>query len=737
MSFLLAVISAAIVLFSISVTEGKPSWKPASAALLFVHGGGQTISSVVIGTTPGSNACNGTGTGSTCTWPNTQNNSSTTGSEPYNYIGTLSAVLSAGTPPYSGSYTLLSGTPGGNCAGHTFDNTHFSVSNGDLVINSSGNAPVAGTTYYVCIVPVVGATTTNALALTILVYNFIDAAGTYCASHGGGNGSTGSPWTDACIAYAISQAGTGDTVFLAAGNWALNITGTNITISKTINLVGAASGNTFDVYGHPNNGFCSTAGSDACLPAGFTRIYTTGSNQYPGPAGFVSFASCSNDNVAHIFSDGSLASSGGNSNGTLNFNNCPGSTVNDIRVWSYQSAATIAETQFYIYQSNNTSVTNSIFAASPYWSNTQYSGGQIFQSQEQNIQLVKNNMFWEYPFNGFYMDNVTFSDNTTYQMSDPNGNGSNAYGINGYAGCTYGPVCRANGGTTGSYHDYYYNNYLTFATRDFMALGGGINDPPNGGGVENDIQLKGNWIIGRTAAIDSCGLHLGNGCPYGSTSGSEGPQLNLSGNGYSFISQNNSIIGSVGANLTATGSGCTSSGQGAACSAGNETQTINFNSTQNYLQSPSNLYNTDAGTITPTVTGNFCDNASHSSPTFFAQTDSTNCATAQSAWTTAPTCTFTLGPLTGSIVPITATTFTAQFGAVQYIAQAASSPPSTPTSGDARWNYSGNGNGGNQSYIPPYSLAASHGQTVYMWVMDNAATPHIAACTATGSALVY
>lgn len=695
----------------------------------------QIVSSVVIGTAPGSNACNGTATGSSCTWPNTQNTSNTAGSEPYNYIGTLSAVLSSGTPPYSGGYTLAAGGSG-NCTGHTFDTSHFSVSSGDLVIASGGSAPVAGNTYYVCIEPSVGGTTSNAIALTIPVYHFIDAVALGCS----GSGTTASPWTAACISAAVTSASTGDTVFLQAGNYDLDTGQSPVTISKTINLVGAASGNTFDAYGHPNNGYCSTAGSDACLPSGFTRIYTGGSSSCITACvgGWVSFTSCSNANVAHIFVDGSVATAGGDGWGTLNFQQCNGSTVNDIRVWSYQSSTFSGETQFWIKQSDHTSVQNSIFAEPPYYSSGFYSGGQVAQSQEQNYQLVNNNMFWEESFNPFYTDSDTYTDNTNYQMADPGGNNSPANGAFSFEGCAYGTGC-FNGGTTGNYHDYIYNNYFT-GGNVYMSIGGGPNDPPQGGGALSDLQAIGNWVVGTDTSVDSCAIHLAYGggvsCLYGATSGGNGPQINISGNGYSFISQNNSIIGSSSAHLTATGSGCTSSGQGATCSSnGNETQTVNFNATQNYLQSPSNHYDSDAGTITPTVTGNYCDNASHSSPTHFTQTDATQCAT--SGFTTAPTCTFTLGPLTGSVVPITATTFIAQYGAVQYIAQAASTPPSTPNSSDSRWNYSGNGNGGNQSYIPPYSVAASHGNTVYMWVMDNAATPHIAACTATGSAVVY
>jgi hypothetical protein len=84
-------------------------------------------------------------------------------------------------------------------------------------------------------------------------------------------------------------------------------------------------------------------------------------------------------------------------------------------------------------------------------------------------------------------------------------------------------------------------------------------------------------------------------------------------------------------------------------------------------------------------------------------------------------------PVKGRVVPINSPSFTAQYGAVQWLASTSST---TPTASDARWS-SNNGNFPNSaanSYIPPVSLSnVTHGDTVYMWVMDSA--NHISAPT--------
>jgi hypothetical protein len=135
-----------------------------------------------------------------------------------------------------------------------------------------------------------------------------------------------------------------------------------------------------------------------------------------------------------------------------------------------------------------------------------------------------------------------------------------------------------------------------------------------------------------------------------------------------------------------------------------------FNAQKNYLSSPSNQYITNSNTISPVQTNNFCSPAAGTV---------TGCST--TGFNTAPTVSFTLGPLgAGGIVPINSPTFTAQYGAVQWLASTSST---VPTSSDARWssNNASFPNSQANSYIPPVSLSgAAHGSTVYMWVMDSA-----------------
>jgi hypothetical protein len=195
---------------------------------------------------------------------------------------------------------------------------------------------------------------------------------------------------------------------------------------------------------------------------------------------------------------------------------------------------------------------------------------------------------------------------------------------------------------------------------------------------------------------------------------------NESDNGTHYNITSNSLIGSTAAELNAQGTSWLDCKLGNPFS-GNYTtipiKVYGFNAQKNYLQSPSNQYLTNANSISPTQTGNFCSSA--------AGTVS-GCAT--SGFTTPPTCSFAAGSLSGSTLPFTSTSFTAQYGAVQWLATTAST---APLSSDSRWS-SNNGsfpNSAANSYIPPVSLASvSHGNTVYMWVMDSA--NQIASCGA-------
>src|SRR5262249_42588838 len=141
-----------------------------------------------------------------------------------------------------------------------------------------------------------------------------------------------------------------------------------IITNKRINLVGAGSGNTFDAFGHPNNGQGGALGT-------VTRVYTSGT-PVMGPGGFIRFNQCSGTPgpiVSHIFFDGaaSIASNqsdnGGDFTGLLNFIYCNNPTVDDIRVLSFNNAALMPNAHYFVFgdSSNGSTVTkNSVIANS-------------------------------------------------------------------------------------------------------------------------------------------------------------------------------------------------------------------------------------------------------------------------------------------------------------------------------------------------------------------------------------
>src|SRR5262249_38050396 len=141
----------------------------------------------------------------------------------------------------------------------------------------------------------------------------------------------------------------------------------------------------------------------------------------------------------------------------------------------------------------------------------------------------------------------------------------------------------------------------------------------------------------------------------------------VSNNGYPFAITNNSIIATTTAQLDAQASGSVNCNN----TTGLPTVVYNFTAQKNYLSSPSNKYNSKPNTISPTVTGNFCAGGSA-----FSQTDSTQCAT--TGFVTPPTCSFTLGLLNvdpvqqARVVPFATTNFTAQYGAVEWLASTSS-----------------------------------------------------------------
>jgi hypothetical protein len=236
------------------------------------------------------------------------------------------------------------------------------------------------------------------------------------------------------------------------------------------------------------------------------------------------------------------------------------------------------------------------------------------------------------------------------------------------------------------------------------AIGGGVNDPHTNG-IVNDMEFTGNWLSAGAAFLSSCewrGGIDGEGCGPSGVSASPGMQVN------NIVFTNNSVVGSTSANIDFRGNGCpdpsssNNSGTGPAdCGGGNtngDMQCVNCSATKNYFSAPTVQYLTDSNTVTPTQNTNFCSGGTFS-----------GCNT--SGFNTAPTAAFTLGPLSGSVVPFSTATFTAQYGAVKWLASTSST---RPTSGGQ------SGTGLAWSYLPPQSLAVTHGSTVYLWTMDSA-----------------
>jgi hypothetical protein len=570
------------------------------------------------------------------------------------------ASLSANpTSIVSGSSATLtwSSTNATSCTG-----TGFST---NAVSGSASVSPTVTTNYSVSCTGT-GGTVSASVTVAVTTGRVIQATD-YVAANGGGDGSAANPWHGAAIQAALNAAFAGDTVYLAAGNWSLSGTPVVSSVSN-ITLTGAGSGNTFDAYGHPNNGKGEPV-------ATYTRVATD--TRY-GSAAWLQFANCSNVTVSHIYFDGSQATAGGDERGTLNFRSCPdpyvaptapGPNVDDIRVLSFHDASISPETQFFIQFSNNATVQNSVFTAS--LTNGTYAGSQIFQSQEQNNQLIKNNLFYEFAANPFYMDNVTFTVNTTVMRADnlgiPSLNPAFGFAACSNQGCGY----QAPQPSGGNYHLFVFNNFFDSAGSS-IGVGGGVNDPHTGG-IINDLEVSGNTILGNQAAIDSCVWHLFGSCVPGVLGGADGMKVN------GFTITNNSIIASQGAILNGQGTGVLSDGQ--------INTVIGMVAHHNYLSSPQNQYLNDQYTTNPVVSDNFGLDAS--------------------SMMQAPTCSFTLGTLSGSKVPFSSTSFTAQYGSVRYLA---STSPNTPGPSDSRWNY-----------LPPISLSGvTHGSTVFMWVMDSA-----------------
>jgi hypothetical protein len=680
-----------------------------AATITGTGGGSQTISSIAL-----------------------SNNRTTTGLSSGTAVGTLSVTLSPITPtfPYSGTNLHLS-TSGADSGGvcnttNGAGNGSFQVGAGDTL--QTNGALTAGNKA-VCVAASESGAAPAGQAFTITVGNLINAATTFCPANGGGNGTSGSPWHYNCIQAAVNAAVSGDTVFLAGGNWVLDSGDASfVSINKAgITLRGLDSGNTFDVYGHINNAggttMCPTTGSS------ITCVKQTGTSYPPGQSanwkGFIRFGldgqqapNCVNETVANIFFDGSTTTAGGDYDGILAFDQCPGPiTMTNIRVLTYQDAGFNGSTQLFSGSSKNVLLQNSMLGNPLSTINGHYGGGQAYESAIITGETVINNYWWQGVYNPTFNDNIVAIGNTfdmTQTDLDP------AMGV---TGCGLNPsgngahLCGTNAGTQGNFHATFSNNYLNSGNARQFAIGGAVNDwsgvpATSTTGNINDLHFTGNWMFGTNVALDACEWHLFNDQSNCANNGMSINALadtgcNLSNSGNPYMNTNNSLIGTLSSQLNAYGTGT-----GVPCFSSSNpingqfvpAQVYNYTGQQNYLSSPSNQYNFNANTFNPTVTDNFCAGG-----TTFTQTDSTQCAT--TGFTTSPTASFTLGPLSGTIVPFTATNFTAQYGAVKWLASTSSTPPTS--SGQS-------GTGAGWSFTPPIQLSGvAHGNTVFLWTMDS------------------
>jgi hypothetical protein len=668
-------------------------------------------------------------------------NSTTTGLSSGSAVGTFAVTLNPISPTFSYTGTNLhlstTGTDSGGVCNSTNGaaNGSFQIINGDTLATNetltSGNKSI-------CVAASQAGVAAKGQTFTISVSNRIDAS-TFCAANGGGNGSIGSPWQAACIQAAVNAAGSGDTIFLAAGHWALNTANSPVIVgSKTIHFVGAGSGNTFDSFGHISN-------ANGNQPTGtFTRIFSTGpsATSAGGPCttpgvigGWIEFDNPgTNNSLEHIFVDGSLATAGGSSCGIIALQRVTKTYVNDIRHLTCSNSTICGpfytEPQWSPVLTSGDTVINSLWAEpANSISGGQYGTGQVYQSVTGEVPatqtLIQNNIFYQFVPNIINYTNVLMANNMIVIFNDGSGAGANLQ--YGPTGCNiyidqsiYGP-CGDSGLLTGTYHVSHVNNYW-YQPNGLMAIGGGVNDPSTSGAI-SDLNYTGNWIIGSTAGIDSCEWHRRNDEGNCIAPGAVGMQINGTGGGAQgstctiaptdtcFNVFNNSIIGSTLAYMWAGGNGLIS---GSSIIHPQDSTTNNFNAHRNYLKGPGPStvsLTTDSKTINPSITGNFCSGGT------FTQTDSTSCAT--SGFTTTPTVSFTLGLLSGSSVPFTTTGFTAQYGAVQWYASTSST---CPASGSASWSSNSASQPVlvNNTYIPPASLSGvTHGSTVYLCVMDS------------------
>ncbi len=681
------------------------------------------------------------------------------------YIPPLTAYLSAVNLESPNLNSGLNTTiPNGGSATLTWDSNgaasctsaDFTVTGGSAGIGSVTVSPTTTKTYSVSC----GGSPPASVTVTVSGTRIDAAAGVGTGSCTGA-GTSASPWNYHCIQNAANTAVAGDTVFLRAGNWRLNTAPTDaaqVVIDKQINLVGAGSGNTFDTWGHVSNpsgaAMCPTGASPTitCVyTAGTSYLYAsppTGGNEAGGilfgnMTSFTLSTNCVNVNISHMVFDGSAATNGGDYEGLLVVRACSGPVnITDIRHLTFGDAGGINNPEMMLFTglSNGVTVTNSLFtepqsgigAVAP----GQYTGNQVWEPLYGNSVgsnfVSQNNAFYQYTINPTLNYNLTYTGNQQYMYND--GVGAPAQdSFTGPSGdllggpianfCTNSPT--SNGICTGSFNLFHTNN-LFYSPGLPTSVGGGVNDSTTNGGV-NNLTVTGNWIIADNPNVDSCVWF-----PFvdqSNCSGGNQMMFNalvdtncvVSNNGTPFTISNNSLIGVSVSEINVSGVGMVPCAIGATRPFPPTnyvtTKIYGVNAHNNYIKSASNKYTTNANTISPVQTNNFCTPAAGTV---------TGCAT--SGFTTAPTVSFTLGKLHGTTIDFASTNYTAQYGAVQWLA---STSPTTPLSSDSRWSSNNSfytstnpmtlPPSAANSYTPPVSLSGiMHGSTVYMWVMDSA-----------------
>jgi hypothetical protein len=732
----------------------------------------------------------------------------TTGLSSGTAIATFSVPMSPATPVFNYTSPNISlATTGATCNGtNGAGNGSFQIVNDKLQTNGT---PARGA-YKICVSASESGVATAQAAFTVNVGTLITAnSGTGCV----GTGTSASPLTYQCLQNAFNSASTAgginDTVSLPAGNYVLNtITdAAGTTLNKAVNVVGAGSGNTFDVYGHINNGSgttpCPTSLSTVtCIyPTGTSFAY--GSNPPNGTTpsrGTIKVgldlggSSCNNNTFAHIAFDASHVAPGGDDEGLLNFERCPGPiTLSDIRFYTFDgkrpsfqgsasgtvltvnaspspvgiisvgtelyvngtdsgahivsygtgtgkagtynlSAAVTSgtanmqtdgnyETELYMQVTSNVLIQNSLLGI-PLVDGS-YSGAEAFESVADSTETLRNVLIWQ----GFIAPTNNQNEVFTGSITQTDLNNNLAAGVNytGNTGCHLNPGnvngagCEY-GGTNGTSHTTFTNNYFRTGTLMPNSIGGAVNDPSTNGNL-SDVNITGNWVVGTNASIAACAWITSpaeNFCnsltapSFNAVGDSTTCALSRDGsNGFNIT--NNSIIGSSVALIDGQGVGtmrCYANGDTLTSFHTEPIEIFGLNAQNNYFSSPSNQYTTNANTISPTQTNNYCTPAAGTV---------TGCAT--SGFTTPPTGAFTVGALyydptqSGNVAKFTSTGFTAQYGAVKWLASTSST---TPTS-SGQTGTGCNGSACSWAFVPPASLAGvTHGSTVYMWVMDSA-----------------